>query len=244
MLEDFRQELYQKYVSAFREDSATMSDAEWRAYQTWCEHKYLPLLKNLGKEAKILEIGCGDGKLLAVLRKHGYEETIGIDVSGEQIQLAKAKGLNVRQADAFEFLSQFESAFEAIIAIDTIEHFTKSEVLKLLSGIKRSLKNDGILLLQTPNGEGLFAGQIIYGDLTHLCIFTEKSLRQALLLHGFVDIKCYETSPLSVGVGGKIRVAIWSLIKSALNLVRLIEGGRGKMSQYWTENIIVTCRKP
>lgn len=242
-MEDFRSVLYQKYVSTFKASFNDISEYQKSIYDVWFENKYLPLLNSISRNSRILEIGCGDGKFLAFLKKNGFENTIGVDISGEQIELAKAKGLNVIQGDVLDFLKQREDTFDAIIAIDTIEHFTKSEVLMLFHHLAKSIKKDGLLIIQTPNGEGLFPGQVIYGDLTHLCIFTESSLRQVLSLYGFSNLGVYETSPLPIGISGKIRAVTWSFIKYVLNLVRMIEGGKGKKIRCWTKNIIAVFRK-
>lgn len=186
-MQDFRSELYQKYVSTFKATYSKEDESQTHSYYLWCQNKYLPLLNQL-KNDEILEF----------LKKSGFENVTGIDISGEQVNLAKARGLNAIQSDVFEFLSLHKNTFDAIIAIDTIEHFTKLEVLQLFQSFRNSLKLNGLLLLQTPNGEGLFPGQVIYGDLTHLCIFTESSLRQVLSLYGFSNIAVYETSPSSI----------------------------------------------
>ena len=44
------------------------------------------------------------------------------------------------------------------------------------------------MLVQTANGAGLFPAQVIYGDLTHMTIFTPHSLAQLLRASGFVDL--------------------------------------------------------
>jgi hypothetical protein len=72
---------------------------------------------------------------------------------------------------------------------DFVEHFHKDELLRLLPLINRALQADGILLLQTPNGERLFSQQVIHADLTHLTIFSPDSLRQLLALTGFDEIR-------------------------------------------------------
>ncbi len=240
---DFRTELYTRYVSAFKTQQLHRNPKELEAFIHWSEHKYLPLLKGLNKNAWILEVGCGDGKLLHMLKKNGYNNVEGIDISGEQIMLAKSEGLNVKNADVFTFLSDKIACYDAIIAIDVVEHFYKNEVLRLFELFHKSLKPGGNLLLQTPNGEGLFPGQVIYGDFTHLCIFTTNSMQQILQLKGFSNISFYETSPVGDNLTGRVRLFLWSSIKAIVNTIRLIEGGKGKKSDVLTENFICFCQK-
>jgi len=240
---DFRTELYARYVSAFKTQQLHRNPRELEVFIRWSERKYLPLLKKLDKNASILEVGCGDGKLLHMLKKNGYNNIEGVDISEEQIMLAKSEGLNVKTADIFTFLSDKIACYDAIIAIDVVEHFYKQEVLRLFRLFQKALKTSGILLLQTPNGEGLFPGQVIYGDLTHLCIFTPNSMRQILQLNGFSNISFYETSPVVDNWIGKIRFFLWSFVKAIVNTIRLVEGGKGKKSDILTENFICFCQK-
>ena len=98
---DFRSKLYERYVSAFKDESSTLREGELQAYFAWCEHKYLPLFAGLAPEAPILELGCGPGHMLRFLQAHGFRELTGIDVSAEQVRLAAASGIEARVADVF-----------------------------------------------------------------------------------------------------------------------------------------------
>src|SRR5207302_8404055 len=105
-----------------------------------------------------------------------------------------------------------------------------------------ALKPNGRLLVQTANGAGLFSRQVIYGDLTHLTIFTPQSLAQLLRGVGFVDLSFYESGPIPIRLRGKLDVALWSALKAVANVIRSIE--TGKHQQIWTENFICRAFKP
>ena len=238
---DFRKTLYQSYVTKFKVEQILMDERTLKSFWAWYEYKYLPLLAGLEHDSLILELGCGPGYLLEFLKNRGFSSVEGIDVSEEQIRIAAGRGLNVKVADVFEYLISKQEAFNAIIAIDFIEHFTKEELLQLLPSIHRALKQDGKLIIQTPNGQGLFPNQVIYGDLSHLTIFTPDSLKQILCLAGFDGITFYETGPVPKRLKGKIRTILWRLIKRLANTIRIIE--TGKKQEIWTENLICFCRK-
>jgi 2-polyprenyl-3-methyl-5-hydroxy-6-metoxy-1,4-benzoquinol methylase len=239
---DYRRPLYEHYVSKFKriECSAQLAaeEAAWRYF----DQKYFRHIRHLGPDDAVLDVGCGSGLLLAYLAQKGFRSAEGVDVSEEQIELAKARNLRVRCGDVFGFLQGRAEAFKAVIALDFVEHFTKEEALSLFSLLFRALKADGILLIQTPNGQGLFAGQVIYGDLTHCTIFTPESLSQALRLAGFNQIVFDETGPVPKNVTGALRFLLWNAIKRAANFIRLVEVG--KRQKIWTENVICVCRKP
>jgi 2-polyprenyl-3-methyl-5-hydroxy-6-metoxy-1,4-benzoquinol methylase len=242
-LSDFRTELYDRYVSTFK-----MADADAAAPETalagflaWCEGCYGPIVEELPRDARILELGCGPGDMLAFMRQRGFSDVRGIDLSAEQVAIARGRGLDAEVADVFEYLDgdRERGRYHAILAVDILEHFTKDELMRLAPAIRDALAPGGWLLAQTPNGEGLFPNQVIYGDLTHLTIFTPDSLRQLLRLFGFDDFRFYETGPVARGLRGRIRALAWRCIKTALNLVRRIQAG--KSQAVWTETLICRC---
>jgi len=235
---DFRHELYRRYVSTFKADTKLGAEPS----TAWWDHKYLPLLDGLDRSAALLEIGCGGGELLAYLGRRGFSHAVGIDISAEQVGLARARGVQADVADAFEFLGGHAEAFGAILAVDVLEHLTRDELVKLAPMLFVALRPGGRLLVQTVNGAGLFPRQVIYGDLTHLTIFTPQSLAQLLRPVGFVDLAFYETGPVPIRLRGKVDTALWSGIKRLANLMRSIE--TGKRQSIWTENFICLAFKP
>jgi len=238
---DYRKPLYDSYVSSFNQANATLNEADLVQFYRWGEARYFPHLQHLPKDAAILELGCGHGRMLSYLKQKGFTNVTGIDLSAEQIALAQARGLNALEADVFEYLKNNSFSYDAILAIDFVEHFTKQELLELFELLRAALKPNGILLLQTPNGEGLFSRQIIYGDLTHQTIFTPSSLSQLLRLEGFEPVAITETAPLSNGLKGILRTIIWSIVRFRVNLLRKIEAG--KTQKVWTENFICLAKK-
>jgi SAM-dependent methyltransferase len=235
---DFRQTLYRRYVSTFKGEP----DAGGQGAFAWWDHKYLPLLHGLERAAPILEIGCGSGGLLAYLERRGFTHAKGIDVSAEQVERARRRGVTVEQGDAFDYLSCEHEAFATILAVDVLEHLTKNELVRIAQLLYAALRPGGRLLIQTANGAGLFPGQVIYGDLTHQSIFTPESLGQLLNATGFTDLSFYETGPIPIRLRGKIDVALWRATKSIASTIRYVE--TGKRQEIWTENFICRAFKP
>jgi len=238
MGEDFRKTLYRGYVSTFK----TFRSHPGESSEAWWDHKYLPLVADLPRGAPILEIGCGDGALLAYLGRRGFSHALGIDISAEQVTLAARRKVNAVQDDALTYLQGHAGEYQALIAVDVLEHFTRDETLALAARMFESIRLGGRLLIQTANGAGLFPGQVIHGDLTHQSIFTPESLAQLLRSVGFSDLSFYETGPIPLRVRGKLDVALWSVIKAIANTVRHIE--TGKRQAIWTENFICRAFKP
>ena len=150
--------------------------------------------------------------MLELLREHGFTRVEGIDVSKQQIELAVARGVPARVGDARELLAASAGDYAAILAFDFIEHFDRDELLELVPAISRALAAGGRLVLHTPNGEGLMSGQVIYGDLTHLTIFTPGSLEQ-LLLRGLHGLRLREAGPAPPGCAAQHPRFVWSPVK-------------------------------
>jgi SAM-dependent methyltransferase len=235
---DWRTSLYRRYVSAFK----GQPDLDARGAFVWWDHKYLPLLDDLDRAAPILEIGCGSGGLLAYLARRGFSHAMGVDISPEQVELARGRGVNAEFGDALAFLGHHSSSFAAIVAVDVLEHFARDELARLAPLIVAALVPRGRLLIQTANGAGLWPGQVIYGDLTHQTIFTPESLGQLLGGVGFEHLSFYETGPIPIRLRGKLDVAIWAAVKQVAGALRHAE--TGKRQTIWTENFICRAFKP
>ncbi len=240
---DVRSQFYDHYVSAFKHENASLTPAELAHYYEWCDARYFPTLTHLERSSSMLELGCGHGRILNYLRQKGFTNVRGIDISEEQITLARKDGLDAERADVFEYLQKNYSAekLDCVIAIDFVEHFTKEELFQLFELLHAAMKPGGTVLLQTVNGEGLFPRQIMYGDLTHSTILSPGSMSQLLSATGFHNMTYFECAPLASGIKGIIRSIGWKCIRAGANAVRLIESN--KTQPVWTENFICSARR-
>jgi 2-polyprenyl-3-methyl-5-hydroxy-6-metoxy-1,4-benzoquinol methylase len=238
-MKDIREPLYEKYYSAFKRGESRERFG-FLHLKLWYNEKYLPLLKGYKRDAPLLDIGCGQGFMLGYLQSAGFNHLTGIDISAEQVAIAKEKGFNAIQADAFEFLKENKNSYEIIIAIDMIEHFKKEELYELIKLIHDALTPGGLFILQTPNGEGLLPGYVIYGDLTHFTILSPLSLKHILTVTGFEKILVKELGP-AVFVHFPLFVG-WQIVRFFAMLIKFLEIGR--IQRHWTESIIASCKKP
>lgn len=83
------------------------------------------------KTAAILDLGCGHGTLVHFAQQAGYSNMQGIDVSEQQVELARKLGIaNIQQGDLMETLKAIPPAsLDAVVAFDVIEHFSKDELI-------------------------------------------------------------------------------------------------------------------
>jgi len=240
---DYRQRLFQHYVAthfaALREIS---TDACERHLSTF--RAYFRRLLPEDKEAKILDIGCGYGPFLYFLRKEGYLNVYGVDISPEQVEAAQQLGIdNIYCEDLLPFLHEHPNAFACITAFDVVEHFPKGEVLSLLDAVHEALQPGGTFIMQSPNGASPFHGIIRYGDFTHELAFTRESVTQVLSITGFANVHVYPTGPVVHGVLSSVRWVIWHVIR--LLFVLYLAAETGSVQGYiLTANLIATAQKP
>jgi 2-polyprenyl-3-methyl-5-hydroxy-6-metoxy-1,4-benzoquinol methylase len=190
----------------------------------------------------ILELGCGDGTFLRYLKKKGYLNCTGIDISPEMTQIAIQRGLtNIHTIDFFEYLEQHQTQFSLIVMRDVIEHLDKEDCLALLELCRQRLTNSGAILIQTCNGESILSGRIRYGDITHVTSFTSSSLDQLFYLTGFIKPIYRPVRPQPVAVISSIRYILWLFMECCLRLFNLIETGSSSLIA--TQTIIGYAKK-
>jgi SAM-dependent methyltransferase len=236
---DLRSVIYRSYRSDFILRKGIGAP---RTAQEWKRRVFLPILNGVPRDASMVELGCGSGEMLGILSDAGFTNVVGVDVSEEQVTAARAAGYQVELGDALGFLSSRREAADVIIGIDFLEHMTKDEIAMLMPAMAESMSRGGLLVIQTVNASGLHGMRTGYGDLTHMTLFNEGSIRQLLNVYGFEVIALEETGPRPIGVRGLVRVLLWRVIRTVLNAVLIVETGHSQ--QVWTENLIVTARRP
>jgi len=211
-----------------------------KQFYAW-NHYYGRLLPQ-NKGAAILDAGCGYGEIVYWLRESGFKNAIGVESDLKQIAVAENLGINgILNGDFRKFLKDEGNSYDCIIARDVIEHFDKDEVLEILDIFWSALKNEGVLIIQTPNAESPFGGRHRYNDFTHSLSFTKTSLNHVLKTVGFKDVKFYPVRPVVHGIKSLIRFTLWGLIETAIGIYLLIETGSGK--GIFTQNMIALAKK-
>ena len=80
--------------------------------------------------ARVLDLGCGDGALLAYLQKERGCTGYGIEIDDANVLACVQRGVNVIQLNLDEGLSLFDDAsFDVVLQIDTLQHLRNAEVM-------------------------------------------------------------------------------------------------------------------
>jgi len=149
--------------------------------------QHLKRIKNYKISGKLLDVGCNIGLFLKVARDEGY------DVKGVELNKtcaafgAKHFNLDIR-SELLQAIAFPEKSFDVITLFDVLEHV--ADLHSFISELGRVLKDDGLLVLQSPNFDSLMANvtKSKWNWLTppdHLYHFSPRALGQLLEESGF-----------------------------------------------------------
>jgi SAM-dependent methyltransferase len=149
-----------------------------------------------GKQGPVLEIGCGRGEFLGLLRDAGIQAR-GVDIDPGMVQRARAEGFDVLQDDALEFLhaDPAPGPYQGVFCAHFIEHLTPEQVVHFLEGVRRVLVPGGRLVTVTPN-PGCYAvlSHDFWWDPTHVR-FYEVALVEFLCRQAGFEVESSGTNP-------------------------------------------------
>jgi O-antigen chain-terminating methyltransferase len=129
---------------------------------------YLPELTSVAHLGAVLDIGCGGGELLELLREHDIS-AYGIEIVESAVEECRAQGLDARLDDVVHHLSSVPAgSLGAVTAIHVVEHLGIETLLETIDLALRALAPGGLLIFETPNpGNVLVGADSFYIDPTH-----------------------------------------------------------------------------
>jgi len=141
--ENYRARIYENYATNFQDAPKVFDEgAAWRWGRAY-RHYLRGWLCPDNKQAQIVDLACGGGKLLYFFKRMGYENITGVDISPEQVKLAHQVTPLVEEANVLEWLEAHPDQFDLITGFDIVEHFHKDEVLRFLDACTNALKPGG-----------------------------------------------------------------------------------------------------
>lgn len=237
----YRKKIYDKYVSIHGDSSEFPDEGAMKKWGRAYDYFLAGLLPE-DKDAAILDVACGSGSLLYFFKSRNFRHVKGVDISPEQVALAKTISDEVVEMDALEYLKPHRDKFDLIIGIDILEHLTKEELLDFLAACRAALRDAGRVVFQTPNPAAPMGGSVVFGDLTHEIALTPSCLERLLRLAGFEHYQARECGPVPYGLKSRIRFCSWQIIRGAMRLYDLVEVG-GNEYPIYTRVFLATAVK-
>lgn len=117
--------------------------------------------------APVVDLGCGRGEFLALLRQAGIEAR-GVDADADMVAYARGEGLQVEQGDAVSYLEGVEDgSLGGIFCAQLVEHLPPPALVRLLRLAAAKLRPGGLLVAETINPLSPLALRSYFADLTH-----------------------------------------------------------------------------
>ncbi|HSR10915.1 MAG TPA: methyltransferase domain-containing protein, partial [Thermodesulfobacteriota bacterium] len=141
---------------------------------------------------KVIEIGCGRGEYLAIIKECGTD-AYGLEDSEASVAHCVRAGLQASRGFLERRDDEISGApFDAFAMLNFLEHLPEPN--ETLRAIHKNLAGGGVGIVEVPNFEMVLRKNLFsefIGD--HLLYFTKETFRTALALNGFETLDCSET---------------------------------------------------
>lgn len=223
-------EFYARYDAAGERESyfeRCRQGYEGSAEARQLERKLDRIARRAGISPHLLDVGCGTGVFLDMVRKRGWRGR-GIEVSTTAVRYARdVFGLDVIEGSIESWPGDGET-YDVVTMFDVLEHLR--DPVEAVRKIRNRLRDGGILVLEVPNQEGLLdrAAGVAYRlgwrkpvsalyNLHHLFYFSVRSLSRLLRDAGFGILEIGQDSTYMGRVTFETRLlkwGSWTLLKA------------------------------
>jgi SAM-dependent methyltransferase len=164
---------------------------------------YLPFLDlELCRRHPFLDLGCGRGEFMRILREHDVV-AVGVDASNFETARLAREGLAAVCADLYQFLERDQGTYSGAAMLQVIEHIPPEQIDPALELIFARLAPGAPVIIETVNPLSSFALAHFYTDLTHVLPLPPERIRYAAEAAGFVRTRTLFQSPVPpIAFGG------------------------------------------
>jgi 2-polyprenyl-3-methyl-5-hydroxy-6-metoxy-1,4-benzoquinol methylase len=143
----------------------------------WSKVK-VKLILDLVEGKKVLDVGCGSGRLSKALREKGYS-VVAIDSDWKAVNITKKKGIRAYVSDINDWKS--DDKFDCIILGDVLEHIEDDK--SAMRKVHAMLKPNGCIIVNVPSYQFLFGKHDV--ALGHKRRYSDNELKNKLKNSGF-----------------------------------------------------------
>src|SRR5512145_758669 len=151
----------------------------WFASRTRALKAIMDRLLPQTPDFRLLDVGCGAGNMIHHLSHYGQVK--GLEIDPRPVKMAHQRGYDVDQFDATQPMPFSGNSFDAVTALDVIEH--NQDDLAILADSFRVLKPGGHMIITVPALMWLWSHN---DDINaHVRRYTAGELKQKLAQTGF-----------------------------------------------------------
>ncbi len=164
-----------------------------------------PYLAHFAGCARVVDLGCGDGDFVALLREAGIDG-FGVDADDKAAAAMQAQGLPIVHQDVFTYLANAPAGdVDGIFCAHLVEHLPYPRVLELIHHAMRILRPGGRIILATPDCRSIFSHlEMFYLHFGHVSFYHPRLLAFMLEHEGFtapeIGVNANTLSPMLPGV--------------------------------------------
>jgi O-antigen chain-terminating methyltransferase len=175
----------------------TAFENRYRGPREEIRERLLPYVALLEHQAPIVDLGCGRGELLGLLKAQGLAAR-GVEGNAQAVRECREAGFDVVQGDLVDFLrAEGDGSLGAIVAIQVAEHLPPPVLQSMLGEAHRALRKGGLLVLETVNPRSVIGFLEVFNrDLTHERPLHPDTLRFLAAAAGFGDAHIELRSPV------------------------------------------------
>ena len=194
ILKKKKQSRFQENKEYFNKWAHTYDKYLFRWFMKRAQQKSIDLIDKMNFSA--LEVGCGTGEGLLMLKEATNGKIVGIDISDEMLKRArnklKGKNINVKKANV-ENIPYNNETFDAVLSTESFHHYVNPR--KAINEMKRVLKKGGNLIITDANFYLPLFNKImekIEPGIVH--IYNKKEMKKIFIQAGLKNIKQKRTA--------------------------------------------------
>ena len=195
---------------------------------------YLPFvepLKAIDPDAVAVDLGCGRGEWLELMRDIGVIAR-GVDLDAGMLAACREEALSAEEGEALAYLRQLPDGSVSIVsAFHVAEHIPFADLQALVQDALRVLRPGGLLILETPNPENIVVGtSSFYFDPSHVRPLPPQLLSFLPEHYGFARtaVLRLQEPPLTTGT-----VRLWDVLSGASPDFAVVAQKGGTTPEQW-----------
>jgi SAM-dependent methyltransferase len=150
------------------------------------------------KEFPILDLACGRGEWLELVKENGYVSK-GIDINRVMVDQCRSRKLDVVESDLTDYIQSLpDESIGMVTGFHIIEHLSLETLIELFANTYRVLKFGGVAIFETPNPQNVLVGSCtFYMDPTHKNPIPSQTAKFILEYSNFSNVNILNLNSLA-----------------------------------------------